>query len=543
MDDEEDYYMSADDGELSQGSAADYEDDDDAFADDTACLNAAEHVVVPRAAYQCFGAVEVRAKQSEAIARVVAVLQVNTDEATQLLRTFKWNVNTVNEEWFADEERVRTSAGLLPRDADASEPEPERVVRCGVCFEDFSADASTNPGCRHDFCGECWRGYLENAVDNGPSCLDARCPHEGCGARVTEALARRFLSDAAAEKLSTFQWRSWVDDNPRVKWCVGPGCERSVQIDVVRGERPVDVTSHCGTSFCWQCQEQAHRPVDCETVRKWLIKNSAESENMNWILANTKPCPECKRPIEKSMGCMHMTCSQCQYQFCWMCQGKWADHGERTGGFYACNTYEKEKKYTKNFSEDEKRRALAKSSLERYMHYYERWLAHGSSQVKAVNDLKEMTESKIARLGDLQNTPASQLKFVMDALEQIAECRRVLKWTYGYGFYNMEDDGMKKKFFEYIQADAEVGLERLTKAVETDLEEFFHEEKTAEEFDTFRGVLTGLTSVTAKYFKTLVTELEEGLPGVESEAVDAAGGGKKPGVLTRLAAAGGGAGK
>jgi len=189
------------------------------------------------------------------------------------------------------------------------------------------------------------------------------------------------------------------------------------------------------------------------------------------------------------------------------------------------------------------RRALAKSSLERYMHYYERWLAHGSSQVKAVNDLKEMTESKIARLGDLQNTPASQLKFVMDALEQIAECRRVLKWTYGYGFYNMEDDGMKKKFFEYIQADAEVGLERLTKAVETDLEEFFHEEKTAEEFDTFRGVLTGLTSVTAKYFKTLVTELEEGLPGVESEAVDAAGGGKKPGVLTRLAAAGGGAGK
>ena len=223
MDDEEDYYMSADDGELSQGSAADYEDDDDAFADDTACLNAAEHVVVPRAAYQCFGAVEVRAKQSEAIARVVAVLQVNTDEATQLLRTFKWNVNTVNEEWFADEERVRTSAGLLPRDADASEPEPERVVRCGVCFEDFSADASTNPGCRHDFCGECWRGYLENAVDNGPSCLDARCPHEGCGARVTEALARRFLSDAAAEKLSTFQWRSWVDDNPRVKWCVAPG--------------------------------------------------------------------------------------------------------------------------------------------------------------------------------------------------------------------------------------------------------------------------------------------------------------------------------
>ena len=40
--------------------------------------------------------------------------------------------------------------------------------------------------------------------------------------------------------------------------------------------------------------------VDCETVKKWILKNSAESENLNWILANTKPCPKCKRPIEKN---------------------------------------------------------------------------------------------------------------------------------------------------------------------------------------------------------------------------------------------------
>ena len=77
--------------------------------------------------------------------------------------------------------------------------------------------------------------------------------------------------------------------------------------------------------------------VDCTTVKKWVIKNSAESENLNWILANTKPCPKCKRPIEKNQGCMHMTCSQCRLEFCWLCLGSWAEHGERTGGFYACN--------------------------------------------------------------------------------------------------------------------------------------------------------------------------------------------------------------
>lgn len=77
--------------------------------------------------------------------------------------------------------------------------------------------------------------------------------------------------------------------------------------------------------------------VDCVTVGMWLRKNSAESENANWILANTKPCPKCKRPIEKNQGCMHMVCSQCRSEFCWLCLGNWADHGERTGGYYSCN--------------------------------------------------------------------------------------------------------------------------------------------------------------------------------------------------------------
>ena len=54
------------------------------------------------------------------------------------------------------------------------------------------------------------------------------------------------------------------------------------------------------------------RTPEFSTVRAWLVKNSAESENLNWILANTKPCPKCHRPIEKNQGCMHMTCSQCR---------------------------------------------------------------------------------------------------------------------------------------------------------------------------------------------------------------------------------------
>ena len=34
---------------------------------------------------------------------------------------------------------------------------------------------------------------------------------------------------------------------------------------------------------------------------------------------------------------------------------------------------------------------------------------------------------------------------------QIVECRRVLKWTYAYGYYLPEREHAKRQFFEYLQ--------------------------------------------------------------------------------------------
>lgn len=34
---------------------------------------------------------------------------------------------------------------------------------------------------------------------------------------------------------------------------------------------------------------------------------------------------------------------------------------------------------------------------------------------------------------------------------QIVECRRVLKWTYAYGYYLPDLDKAKRQFFEYLQ--------------------------------------------------------------------------------------------
>ncbi|XXG44949.1 hypothetical protein AAC387_Pa02g0169 [Persea americana] len=455
-------------------------------------------------------------RQEDDIMTVSTVLSIPRVYASILLRHYNWSVSKVHDAWFADEENVRKAVGLLERPV--VDPMPNaRELACGICFETYHRGTMNAAACGHQFCNICWEGYISTSINDGPGCLMLRCPDPSCGAAVGQGMINKLASDEDKEKYSRYLLRSYVEDNKKTKWCPAPGCEFAV--DFVMGSGNYDVCCNCSYSFCWNCTEEAHRPVDCSTVAMWILKNSAESENMNWILANSKPCPKCKRPIEKNQGCMHITCTPpCKFEFCWLCLGAWSDHGERTGGFYACNRYETAKQEGA-YDETERRREMAKNSLERYTHYYERWATNQSSRQKALADLHQMQNEQLEKLSDMQCQPESQLKFITDAWLQIVECRRVLKWTYAYGYYLPEHEHAKRQFFEYLQGEAESGLERLHQCAEKELQVYLDVDgraKGSKDFNEFRTKLAGLTSVTRNYFENLVRALENGLSDVNA---------------------------
>ncbi|KAJ9189219.1 hypothetical protein P3X46_000539 [Hevea brasiliensis] len=455
---------------------------------------------------------DIRRCQEDDITRVSTVLSISRFDASILLRHYNWSISKVHDEWFADEEAVRKSVGLL--DTPVVQFSNARELTCGICFEPFPHDKISSAACGHPFCRSCWSGYISTTINDGPGCLMLRCPDPSCRAAIGQDMINLLASDEVKDKYSRYLLRSYIEDNRKTKWCPAPGCEYAV--DFGGGGGSFDVSCLCSYSFCWNCTEEAHRPVDCGTVAKWILKNSAESENMNWILANSKPCPKCKRPIEKNQGCMHMTCTPpCKFEFCWLCLGAWSDHGERTGGFYACNRYEAAKQEGA-YDEAERRREMAKNSLERYTHYYERWASNQLSRQKALADLHQMQTVHLEKLSDIHCTPESQLKFITDAWLQVVECRRVLKWTYAYGYYLPEHELAKRQFFEYLQGEAESGLERLHQCAEKELQQFLNAEGPSKEFDEFRTKLAGLTSVTKNYFENLVRALENGLADVDS---------------------------
>ncbi|KAF8391836.1 hypothetical protein HHK36_022174 [Tetracentron sinense] len=217
----------------------------------------------------------------------------------------------------------------------------------------------------------------------------------------------------------------------------------------------------------------------------------------------------------------------------WLCLGAWSDHGERTGGFYACNCYETAKQEG-TYDETEKRREMAKSSLERYTHYYERWATNQSSSQKALADLQKMQAVHVSKiLYYIMQSSLLQLRSILSsflyifkiccllllqllACSQIAECRRMLKWTYAYGYYLPEHEHAKRQLFEYLQGEAESGLERLHQCAEKELQLYLNTDGPSKDFNEFRTKLGGLTSVTRNYFENLVRALENGLSDVDS---------------------------
>jgi ariadne-1 len=102
---------------------------------------------------------------------------------------------------------------------------------------------------------------------------------------------------------------------------------------------------------------------------------------------------------------------------------------------------------------------------------------------------------------------------------QIVECRRVLKWTYAYGYYLPDNEHAKRQFFEYLQGsyfsycglhfkvymterissvitcsgEAESGLERLHQCAEKELQIYLDAECPSKDFNDFRTKLAGLT--------------------------------------------------
>nr|CAD7572986.1 unnamed protein product [Timema californicum] len=331
------------------------------------------------------------------------MLHIPLFTAEALLRDNEWSRETLLEKWMKDPVQCCQLAGVQPPTSALQHcgPEPAAVTSeynnaedhdqdqptlqaclaknrstdiCEICMLSMPCwDRPVLISCNHRFCTSCWESYLTVKIQDGDA-HHILCPAYQCHILVPVEIIEKLVSPDMARRYLQFDIKAFVESNRSIKWCPMPGCGRAVRLPETEQSQPSDIlnsissakppplTSHavdCGNGhfFCWECLGEAHAPCGCHQWLQWQQKISEvkpeelrascveteDAANCLWLVTNSKPCPNCKSPIQKNEGCNHMKCSkkfQCKFDFCWVCLENWKKHSSATGGYFRCNRFE-----------------------------------------------------------------------------------------------------------------------------------------------------------------------------------------------------------
>ncbi|RVE66474.1 hypothetical protein OJAV_G00107920 [Oryzias javanicus] len=372
-------------------------------------------------------------------------------------------------------------------------PGEEGMATCGICLCSISVfEDPVDMSCGHEFCRSCWEGFLNVKIQEGDA-HNIFCPAYECYQLVPVHVIESVVSREMDQRYLQFDIKAFVENNPAIRWCPVPRCERAVRLS---RPGPGDSDPHsfpllpspavdCGKGhlFCWECLGEAHEPCDCQTWRNWLQKVTEmkpeelagvseayeDAANCLWLLTNSKPCANCKSPIQKNEGCNHMQCAKCKYDFCWICLEEWKKHSSSTGGYYRCTRYEviqQLEEQSKEMTVEAEKKHKSFQELDRFMHYYTRFKNHEHSY-KLEQKLLKTAKEKMVQLSKAfisrEGTPPDT-RFIEDGVTELLKTRRVLKCSYPYGFF-LQQGSTQKEIFELMQTDLEMVVEDLAQKV------------------------------------------------------------------------------
>jgi len=247
---------------------------------------------------------------------------------------------------------------------------------CGICLEPKRGTACHKMAkCGHVFCLNCLRDCYNNAITEGDvrgvRCLDPTCGKEANGGSnrkkrkvertlqprellamgIEESNVRRYVEMKRKKKLEADKTTVYC---PRT-WCQGPAksakyppipADLTTCIDSSSSEeeesdiespqskhkslksvipRPADrlaVCESCSLAFCRVCYMGWHGEFARCFPRDPHELSAEEKASYDYIRLHTSPCPTCASPTQKTMGCNHMRCFQCNTHFCYLC-GAW----------------------------------------------------------------------------------------------------------------------------------------------------------------------------------------------------------------------------
>ena len=368
---------------------------------------------------------------------------LSEDVALAILIEFDFSLKASQLDLRKNLEAVLDSLGLLSYES------LETTGTCEICYEEMEENNAFSIQCGHCFCQDCWLSVLKDASDQDCSRFSkVKCPQHDCRSRL--------LSNDIQD-LDRQQYLKWKDafielfvrSDPLYGFCPGPDCN---YVCISSNENCIPHSSsceHCCTKFCFECGAEPHQPASCNQKKEWhRLLNSSSL----WIKQNSKPCPGCQAPIEKNLGCNHMTCQICNTEFCWLCLERLRFHSEA----HTCNRYEPGE------DDDDEVGGRAVFLVNRYQ-------AHADAEVFALKQYKAFPEHPTTWFITDDNYAV-----LHQAVSFLIEARQFLRNTYVMSFALRRQTSLLVEH-ECHQGALETLIERLSQLTELNLQRLYQE--------------------------------------------------------------------
>ncbi|ETN62156.1 hypothetical protein AND_006159 [Anopheles darlingi] len=207
---------------------------------------------------------------------------------------------------------------------------------CELCLGVFPMNEIVSMlKCTHTCCFECAKEYYTQEITNR-SITNCNCPYckepDLNGPNVTEDDVLEYFSNldillkniVDEEVHDLFQRKirdRTLTQDPNFKWCVH--CSSGF---FARPKQRRLICPDCGSITCASCRkpwEAQHEGLTCEKYAEWKEANDPELQAegvQRHLQTHGISCPNCKFRYSLARGgCMHFTCTQCKFEFCYGC--------------------------------------------------------------------------------------------------------------------------------------------------------------------------------------------------------------------------------
>ena len=198
-----------------------------------------------------------------------------------------------------------------------------KQIICGICNETFISNSeNTVKKCGHSYCNSCWYDFLSVQIQENKLPF-IKCLNYECKEKLTDVFILYLLNNniELIKKYEKYKLEFEILNNPNKKNCPFPNCDSYLEL---KDPKIKDVTCLNNHTFCFLCLQKPHGKLACNAK---MDNDIIEFAKNNFV----KKCPNCSIITEKSSGCNHITCSKCQFNWCWLCNGKYTNEHYKQG--------------------------------------------------------------------------------------------------------------------------------------------------------------------------------------------------------------------